>query len=125
MPDPVGNVVEDVEARDPLLRQQARRFGLRLLQDRGEKVPLAHLAAARALDVQHRRLQDAPECEGLLGLAAPPARSAVDLVLQDVLEGDAQRLEIGAAGREYLLPLEVEGQHVEHVLERQVRVAPR
>ena len=108
----MGDVVEDVEACDALLREEARRLGLRLLQDRREEVALPHLAAPRALDVQHRRLQHAAEGERLLGLAALPAGHAVDAVLEDVLEGHAQRAEIGATDAGHRCPEKKETEYL-------------
>jgi hypothetical protein len=63
--DAVGDVVEDVEARDALVREQRRCRRFRLLQQRREQVADGCFFPARALHVKHRRLQDAAEGQRL------------------------------------------------------------
>jgi hypothetical protein len=97
---------------------------LGLLQDRCEDVAGVHLGALRALDVQYRRLQDAPESRRLFRLALLAAPQLFDRRVQILVQLTAQPRQIRAAGRENALALAVVGQGVEQVLERQVGVPP-
>ena len=72
----------------------ARRIAacaLRLLQDRGEDVADVGLVALRALDVQHRGLQDAAERRRLLGLPVAAAPDLLDRLVEVFVQPAAQR----------------------------------
>ena len=78
-----------------------------------------------ALHVQHRRLEDAPERERLLGLLLLAARELLDRVLEVLVEIAPELRHVGAAGGEDPLAVGIVRQRVQQVLERQVRVTPR
>ena len=119
--DAVRDVVQDVEPGDVLRLQQLGRVRVRLLQDGREDIAEADLVLARALHVEHRRLQHALERQGLLRLALPALLRLLEAV-EERVEGVPQGRQVGAAGGEDLLALGVVGQHVEQVLEGQVRM---
>ena len=119
--DPVRDVVQDVEPGDVLRLQQLGRVGVRLLQDGGQHVPEKDLVLPGALDVEHRRLQDALKRQGLLRLALPALPALLEVV-QERVERVPQRGQVAAAGGEDLLPFRIMRQHVQQVLEGQVRV---
>ncbi len=121
----VGDVLEHVEARDALRRQELRRVRPVLLQRRGDDVAGVHFLPARALHVQHRRLQHAPERQRLLRLLLLAARELFDRFVQILVEIAAQLRHVGAAGREDPLAFGIVRERVEEVLEREVRVTPR
>ena len=75
--------------------------------------------------MQHGGLQDAPERERLIRLALAPARVLLDVLLQVMIEIRAQLRQIGAARGEDPLAFGVVGEHVQQVLDGEVRVAPR
>ena len=121
----VRDVVEDVEPRDPLLREQPRRMRLRQLHDRGEDVAGVRFLALRRLDVQNRGLQHLTKRGGLLRLVAAAALYALDGRLEVRAQIAAELVEIGAARRENPLAVGIVREHVEQVLEREKRVAAR
>ena len=123
--DAVGDEVEDVEPGDALGEQCLRRKRARLLERGRQHVSGAHFAAARALHVQHGRLQHATERDGLRRVFLPAARELLDLVGQVRVERLAQLGQVGAARAENGFAVGVVRQRVEQVLERQVRVSPR
>ena len=123
--DPVGNELQHVEPRDALLGQQDRRVRLRLLQDGGQDVADVRFVTLRALHVDHRGLQHAPERRRLLRLAIAAARQVLDRFVEVVVQLTTQRREIGAARREDAFAVRVVQQRVEQVLEREIRMAPR
>ena len=119
--DPVRDVVQHVQPGDVLRLQQFGRIRFRLLQDGGQQVAEADLVLARALHVEDRRLQDALERQGLLRLALPALLVLLEVVEEGV-EGVPQRGQVAAAGGEQPLPVGVVRQHVQQVLQGQVRV---
>ena len=122
--DAVGDVLEHVEARHALRRKELRR--IRLLLQRGrEHVARLHFLASRALHVQDRRLQHAPEGQRLLGFLLLAAAELLDGFLQVLVEVLAKLRQIGAAGGENPLAVEVVRQGVQEMLEREMRVPPR
>ena len=76
----VRDVLEDVEPGDALRGEQLRRVRPVLLERRRDDVAGMHFLAAGALDVQHRRLQHAPERQRLLGLLLLAARELLDAI---------------------------------------------
>ena len=121
----VSDVLEDVEPRDALRGEQLRRVRPVLLQRRRDDVAGMHFLAAGALDVQHRRLQHAPERQRLLRLLLLAARELLDGFLQILVEVAAQLRHVGAAGSQDPFAVGVVRQGVEEVLERQVRMTTR
>ena len=119
------DVLEHVEPRDALLRQQLRGVGLGLLQDRRADVAGLHFAALRALHVQHRGLQHAAERRRLLRLALLAALELFDRLAEVRVEVAAQARQVGAAGGENPLAVGVVRERVQQVLERDVRVPAR
>ena len=119
----VGDVVQHVEARDALVREQrgGRRF--RLLQQRREQVADGRFLPTRALHVKHRRLQDATEGQRLRGLAVAPRRQRLDGSVQQAQQLGAQHGEVDGAGAQDLLAARVARDRIQQVLERQVGVA--
>ena len=59
---------------------------LRLLQDGGQHVADVRLVTLRALHVDHRGLQHAPERRRLLGLAIAAARQVLDRFVEVVVQ---------------------------------------
>ena len=123
--DAVRDVFEHVEPRHALVREQLRRVRLGLLQRRREHVARLHFLAARALHVQHRRLEHAAEGHRLLGLFLLAARELLDVLVQVLVEIAPELRQIGAARGEDPLAVRIVRQRVEQVLERQVRVPAR
>jgi hypothetical protein len=121
----VRDVLEHVEARHALVRQELRRVGLRLLQRRREHVARLHFLPSRALHVQHRGLEHTAEGHRLLGLLLLAARELLDVLVEVLVEIPAQLRQVGAAGGEDALAVGIVRQRVEQVLERQVRVPAR
>ena len=121
----VRDVFEDVEPGDALPGEQLRRVRPVLLQRRRDDVARLHFLPSRALHVEHRRLQHAPERERLLGLLLLTARELLDRVLKVLVEIAPELRHVGAAGGEDPLAVRIVRQRVEQVLERQVRVTPR
>ena len=121
----MGDVLEDVEPRDALRGQELRRVRPVLLERGGDHVAGVHFLAPRALHVQHRGLQDAPERQRLLRFLLLPARELLDRLVQILVEVAAQLRHVGTARGEDPLPLRVVRERVEQVLEREVRVTPR
>ena len=98
------DVLEDVEPRDALLREQPRGVRLRLLQDGGEDVAGLHFLPLRALHVQHGGLQHAPERRRLLGLALLSALELLDRLVEIVVQILPQPRQVGAAGERMRSP---------------------
>ena len=105
--DAVRDVVEHVEAGHALAREQLGGVRFLLLQQRREHVAGANLVAARALDVQHGRLQDPAECQRLLRLAMAPAAELLERLGEVRVEIDAQLSQIDADGGQDLFALRV------------------
>ncbi len=95
--DPVRDVFEHVEPRDALLGEQARRLGLRLLENGRADVAGLHLLPLRALHVQHGGLQHAAEGRRLFGLPLLAARDLLDRLVEVGVQVAPQPLQIGAA----------------------------
>ncbi len=125
LPDAVRDVVEDVEARHALAGEEPGRERLGLLQRRCEDVARPHLGAARALHVQHGRLQRAPEGECLRRFLLASARHLFDLAVQVLVEIAPQLRQVSAARAENGFAVRVVGKRVQQVLERQVGMTPR
>ena len=121
----VRDVLEDVEARDPVLGEQAGGFGVRLLENRGADVARLHLLALGALDVEHGGLQHAAERRRLLRLALVPAADFFNRFVEVRIQLAPQPGQVRAAGAQDLLAVGIVRERVEQVLERQVRVPPR
>jgi hypothetical protein len=68
----VGDVLEDVQAGDPLCGQQLCCIGFVLLQRRREHVSRLHFLPPGALNVKDRRLQDPAKRQRLLRLFLLP-----------------------------------------------------
>ncbi len=117
--DAVGDVVEHVQPRDGLGLEQLGGVRVGLLQHRGNEVAGVHLRLARALHVEHRRLQHAPEGARLLRLLLHPARELLDRALEEGVQLPAEPRQIRAAGGEDPLTLQIVRQHVEQVLQGQ------
>ena len=109
----------------PCAGEQLRRVRLGLLQRRREHVARLHFLPARALHVQHRRLQHAAERQRLLRLLLLAARELLDVLVEVLVEIAAELRQIGAARGEDPLAVRVVRQRVEQVLQRQVRMTPR
>jgi hypothetical protein len=94
----VGDVVDDVEARDVLLVEQVHRMALLLAEDRDQHVGDADFLLAARLHVEHGPLQHALEAQRRLHLAVLAGlelrRGSVDVV--DELVGAAA--DVAAAG---------------------------
>ncbi len=114
---------EHVEARHALRVEQLRGIRLGLLQHGREQIAGLDLAAS-ALHVQDRGLQRAAERQRLIGFALVAAREGFDLLVQVAIERAAQVWQIGAAGGQDALAFGVMREHVQQVLEREVRVMP-
>jgi hypothetical protein len=121
----VRDEVEHVEPRDVLRFEQPGRVRLRLLQDRRQDVPGVDLGALGALDVEHGRLEDAPERRGLFRLALVPAPQLLDRRVEVLVELAAQPRQVGAAGGQDALAFTVVRQRVQQMLEREVGVTAR
>ena len=117
--------VEDVEPGDALRLEQARRIRFGLLQDRRQHVAGIHLGALRALDVQHRRLQHAPERGRLFRLALLAAAQLFHRAFEILIELSPQAHQVGARALQNPFAFRVMGERVQQVLEREVRVPPR
>ena len=93
----VRDVVDDVEPRNVLHRQQVGSVRVLLAEDRDQHVGRRHFLLAARLDVEHGALQNALEAERRLHLAVvvvlEPRRGLVDEVLQVL----AQPRDVGAA----------------------------
>ncbi|MNG01429.1 hypothetical protein D3C84_844090 [compost metagenome] len=95
----MGDVVDDINARNALLFQQEHCLTLLLTEDRDQHVGASHFAFARALYVKHSTLQYTLEAQGWLGFAilvmhGDQWRGGVDELLQVMLEF----VEVCAAG---------------------------
>ncbi len=125
----LGNAVvdefEDVQPADALVVEEVGGQALGLLQDGGQDVAGVHFLPLRALDVENRRLQHAPEGGRLLGLALLPALELFDGFLEIFVERLPQLRQIGATAGENALALAVVRQREEQVFERQVGMPPR
>jgi hypothetical protein len=121
----VSDVLEHVEARDALRGQELRRVRLVLLKRGREHVPGLHLLTTGALHVEHRRLEDAAEGEGLFRLFLLAASELLDRVLQVLVEVLAKLRQVGAAGGEDPFAVGIVRERVEQVFEREVGVPPR
>ena len=119
------NVVEHVEAGDPLRGQQPRRLGVGLLQNGRADVAGLHFLALRALHVQHRGLQHAAERRGLLRVVLVSAPHLLDRVVEIGVQIAPQAGEIGAAGAQNPFAVDIVRQRIEQMLERQVGVPAR
>ncbi len=88
--EPVRDVVDDVEARHVLQRQQVGGVRVLLAEDRHQHVRDRHFLLAARLHVEHRALQHALETERRLHLAVvvllQSRRGLVDEFLQLLLE---------------------------------------
>ncbi|MNS81103.1 hypothetical protein D3C72_1148040 [compost metagenome] len=87
----MGDVVDDIDARNALLFQQEHCLTLLLTEDRDQHVGASHFAFARALYVKHSTLQYTLEAQGWLGFAilvmhGDQWRGGVDELLQVMLE---------------------------------------
>ncbi len=109
----------------PCTGQQLRRKRLVLLQRCREHVARLDFLPARALHVQHGRLQHAPERERLLGLLLLSASELLDRFLEVFVEISPELRQICAARGENPLAVLIVRQRVQQVLERQVRMTPR
>jgi hypothetical protein len=82
----VGDVVDDIETRDVLHRQQVGRMRVLLAEDRDQHVRGRDFLLAARLDVEHGALQDALEAQRRLNLAIvvvlEPWRGLIDEVFQ-------------------------------------------
>ena len=116
------DVLEDVEPRDAVLRQQLRGMALGLLQKRREQVADLRVLPLRALHVQDGGLQHATERRRLLGLALLAAREPLDRFVEVEIEVPPQAAEVDAARGEDALAVGIVGERVQQVLEGQVRV---
>jgi hypothetical protein len=121
----VRDELEDVEARDALGVEELGGLRFRLLQDRGEDIARVNFRPLRALHVQHRRLQHAPEGRRLLGLALLAAPDGFDDLVEVVAQVAPQADQVGAAAFQNPLALGIVRQGVQQVLERQVGVPAR
>jgi hypothetical protein len=101
----------------------ATRFGL--LKNGGEQVTRLHFLPLRALDVEHRRLQNSPERGRLLRVPFLPLPHLFDAVVEIAIEIAAELRQIGAAGAENAFAVRIVRQGVQQVLEGQIRVATR
>jgi hypothetical protein len=120
--DAVGEVLEDVDAPDPLLLQQVDGVGAALPGQRHQHVAAVQLAAAGPLDVPGGPLQDPLEGGGLLRvlLLGQGLEGAGQVVVQLAGQGG----QVGAAGHQHLAGHLVGAERVEQVLQGDVLVAP-
>ncbi len=95
----VRDVFEHIEPGDALGGQQLRRVRPVLLERGGDHVAGVHFLPARALHVQDRGLQHAPECQRLLGLLLLSTSELLDRLVQVLVEIAPQLRHVGAAGR--------------------------
>ena len=96
----------------PCAASSSRRVGL-LLQRRRQDVTRLHFLTPRALHLQHGCLQHAPECQRLLRFLLLAAAELLDRFLQVLVEVLAQLRQIGAAGGENPLAIEIVRQRVQ------------
>ena len=100
-------------------------MGLRLLQNGREDVAGLHFLPLRALDVQHRGLQDAAKRGGLFRFALLSALELLDGVVEVVVQVFAQPRQVGAAPEQDALAFRIVRERVQQMLERQIGVPPR
>ncbi len=118
----VRDVVQHVEARDAVRRQQLHGVRARLAQERRQHVADAGFVLARALHVDDGRLQHAAEGERLLRRPARVRRQPLHRLLQEIGELAPQPRHVHARGLEDLLALGVVRRREQQVLHRQVGV---
>jgi hypothetical protein len=123
--DAVRDVLEHVEARDPLAPEQRHRVRVGLLEDGGEQVARLDLLLLGVLGVGDRGLQDPVEGERLAGLDRLVTRLLLHVLLEEPVELALQPPQVGARVPQDLGALVVVGEGVQEVLDRQVGVAPR
>ena len=123
--DPVRDVLEHVEARDPLGQEQRYRARVRLLEDRGEQVARLDLVLLGVLGVGDRGLQDPVERERLARLDRLVTRLLLHVLLEEPVELALQPPQVSARVPQDLRALVVVGEGVQEVLDRQVGVPPR
>ena len=122
--DAVRDVLEDVEPRHALRREELRRVRLGLLERGREHVARLDFLPPGALHVQHRRLQHAAERHRLIRFLLLAALELLDVLVEVLVEVAAELRQIGAAGGEDALAVGIVRQRVEQVLQRQVRMMP-
>jgi hypothetical protein len=123
--DPVRDVLQHVEPCHALRREQLRCECLRLLQDCRADISSLHFRALRALDMEHRGLQDAAERCRLLRLPLLATLLLFDRIVEIRVQVAPQPRQIGAARREDPFAVGVVRERVEQMLEGHVRVTPR
>ena len=116
------DVFEHVEPRDALLGEQARRLGLRLLENGGADVSGLHLLPLRALHVQHGGLQHPAERRRLFGLPLLAARDLHERFVEVGVEVAPQPLQVRAARDQDALAVGIVRERVQQMLERDVRM---
>ena len=120
--DAVRDVLEDVEPRDALLREQDRRLGLRLLQNRREDVADLGVLPLRALHVHDRGLQDPAECRRLFRFVLLSARERFDRFVEVRVQAPSELRKIRPAGAEDALAVGIMCQRIQQMLQGEIRV---
>ena len=123
--DAVREVLEHVEPGDTLFGEQRGGPCLRLLQNGRNQVADLRLLPLRALHVQHRGLQRAPERRCLFGFALASARKGFDRLVKAVADVASQQREVRAARAENTLPVGIVRNRIQEVFEREIGVAAR
>ncbi len=103
-------VFEHVEARDALRRQQLRRVGLRLLQNRRADVAGLDFGALRALHVHRCGLQHTAERDGLRRFPLLAALDGFNRFAQERVEIAPQFRQVDADRAEDPFAVRVVGQ---------------
>ncbi len=118
----VGDEVQHVEARQPLLLEQVERVRFVFAKHRGQDIaPIDHLLLGRE-GVNRRPLKYPFHSHRLLRLGFHSSREALDCLFQKLLEAFLQAREVRSAGTEDLSSLCVFEQGQQQVLEREVLV---
>jgi hypothetical protein len=122
----MGDVVDDIDARDVLLLQQVHRLALLFAEQRDQHIGARHLVAPRGLHVKHRALQHALEAERGLGLALGILlRNHRRRGLDEFRQLAAQLDHVRAAGPQHLARGIVVQQRQQQVLDRHELVSTR
>ena len=118
------DVVENIQTCHALGREALGRERLRLLHEGGEHVAHVGFVLAGALDVEHRRLQQAAEADGLLGRLARAVGHAVDLFLEVDGQSLDQRIDVNPGPVKDPPAHGVVGDREQDVLGGEMSVAP-
>jgi hypothetical protein len=123
--DPVRDVLQQIEPRDPLRAQQRHRVGIRLLEERRQQIAGIDLGLLGVLAVRDRVLEHAVEGQRLARIHRLVARHALEIVGKKLLERALERGQVRPGVQQDLLAALVVRERVEQMLDRQVRVPAR